>query len=105
MNSKKFNLLSMVSLTTSLMLWVDGWFSRAAVKSGVQAGNLDVGNQLAFWRLWVPLLMVQIVVVVLVHRDAPSPVQRNISYFGIFFFVIASLFALTGFEQFRGRGG
>ena len=99
MDKVKFFALSLVSLFTTVMLWVDGLFSRRAAESGVPVESIGQADSFAFWRLWVPLIVVQIVVVTLIHRLSGTRVQRNIVYFGVFLFVMATLYALTGFQQ------
>ena len=96
--SKKFVALVFGSALSSAMLYVDGLFARRAAVVSVTAVT-EQSQNMAFWQLWVPLLLVQIVVVVLVHRDTPSPLQRNLIYFGVFIFLIATLYSLTGFHQ------
>ena len=99
MNNAKFLALATVSVFTSMMLWVDGVFSRAALHQGVNAESVEHLDKLAFWRLWLPLLAVQIVIVVLVNYQSATHKQKNLIYFGVFLFATASVYALVGFQQ------
>ncbi|MGR8948904.1 MAG: hypothetical protein ACU84Q_12710 [Gammaproteobacteria bacterium] len=94
----KFASLAVVSILTSAMLFVDGRFSRLAALQSGNSASIEQSQNMAFWQLWVPLLLVQIVLVVLVRRAQPTTVQRNIIYLGIFLFVIATLYSITGFH-------
>ena len=99
MDNLKFLALGAVSLFTSIMLWIDGVYSRAALQQGINPESMAHVDKLAFWRLWVPLIAVQIVIVVLMHYQLTTRTQKNLIYFGVFLFATASLYALSGFHQ------
>ena len=94
----KFLALSVGSALSSAMLFIDGIFARRAAAAVGSSQVTEPTQHMAFWQLWVPLLLVQIVVVVLIHRDAAPSLQRNIIYFGVFIFITASLYSVTGFH-------
>ena len=99
MDKFKFFGLAVVSIFTSMMLWIDGIYSRAALEADIDAENVAHIDELAFWRLWLPLLAVQIVIVVLVNYQSATHNQKNLIYFGVFLFATASVYALVGFQQ------
>lgn len=98
MNRKIFFALISVSSLASLMLVIDGAFSRISLE---KYQTQSVGEQLtdfAFWPLWLPLMLVQLVVVVLALRGGVDAVQRNIITFMIFIFVTASMYSFIGHD-------
>lgn len=98
MNNKKFLALTIVSFVGTAMLVIDGFFSRIAFQ---QYRTEHVGEQLtdfAFWPLWLPLLLVQLVVVALGFRAGASTTQRNAIILLVFVFFVASLYSLIGHE-------
>lgn len=99
MDKFKFLGLAVVSIFTSIMLWIDGIYSRAAREADMDAENVAHIDELAFWRLWLPLLAVQIVIVVLVNYQSATQKQKNAVYIGVFLFATASVYALVGFRQ------
>ncbi len=96
MNSRKFFALIGVSSVASIMLIIDGAFSRIAANQNNKEGIAEQVGDFAFWPLWLPLLLVQIVVIALSLRSGLHHQQRNIIIFMLFLFLSASMYSLIG---------
>ena len=101
MNKPKFIALAVVSSIASFMLIIDGIFSRLAAKNMSTQSVAEQAPDFAFWPLWLPLLLVQLVVLALNYRGQAADFQRNVIYFGVFLFIAASMYALLGHEMLK----
>ncbi|MEM7468861.1 MAG: hypothetical protein AAF387_18495 [Pseudomonadota bacterium] len=99
MKTSKFSLLCVVSLLTSVMLFVDGLFARRAVGMRDQLALQQQDVTLSFFQLWIPLALVQVVVFVLILRAGAASPRKHFILIGIFIFSVASLYSLTGYHQ------
>lgn len=99
MKRVKFLGLTSVSCLSSIMLVIDGVFSRLAANNFSPSDFDEQINDFAFWPLWLPLLLVQVVVIALAYRGELNSLQRNIVIFMIFLFLAASMYSLIGHEM------
>ena len=81
------------------MLIIDGIFSRGAAGSFTLGSSDEQINDFALWPFWLPLLLVQIVVIALCYRGGVNQFQRNTIILMIFLFIIASMYSLIGHEM------
>ena len=103
MYKTKFIALTVVSSVASLMLIVDGIFSRLAADNLSTERSPEQVVDIAFWPLWLPLLLVQVVVLALTYRGRANDFQRNVIYFGVLFFITASMYSLLGHETLKAQ--
>jgi len=101
MKTPKFIALVTVSIMASVMLIIDGIFSRLATDNTPALGASEQVPDFDFWPLWLPLLLVQIVVVALTYRGLAGSFQRNVIYLGVFIFIAASIYSLAGHEMLK----
>lgn len=98
MKRKIFLALIGVSSLASTMLGIDGVFSRISLEKYRTQSIAEQLTDFAFWPLWLPLLLVQVVVVALAFRGGANPVQRNAIIFMVFVFLVASTYSFIGHE-------